>query len=129
MTPERAVKEFLQRWAKASERRDADACADLFLRDPAPVVTFSDGQRAQDWLDVRVRIGRDFERAILERVEVHEVRAAEVAPDVCVAAFEYDMTVRDVWGVATQATRHATFTLVRTKDGFRIAAAHFAAPR
>ena len=129
MSTEREVREFLARWASAMERRDVEGCSDLFLRDPAPLVTFSDGQRAEDWLDVRVRIGRDFERTILERVEVHEVDAREIAPDVTTVAFEYDMTLRDMWGTSSHATRHAQMTLARTKDGFRIAAAQFSAAK
>lgn len=125
MTTEREVSDFLKRWAAATERRDAEGCADLFLRDPAPLVTFSDGERANDWLDVRVRLGRDFERAIVEKVELHEVRVEELPGDAVIAGFEYDLTVRDMWGQSQVATRHATFTLTRTKDGFRIAAAHF----
>lgn len=125
MKMEQDVRDFLKRWAGATERRDVEGCADLFLRDPAPVVTFSDGQRAQDWLDVRVRIGRDFERAIVEKVELHALRVEELPGDAVIAAFEYDLTVRDMWGHAQTATRHATFTLTPTKDGFRIAAAHF----
>lgn len=121
------VREFLARWAKTSERRDPEANADLYLRDPPPVVTFTDGERAQDWLDVRVRVARDFERAIIERVDVHELASHEVASGVHVATFEYDLYVRDMWGHGQHATRHATMTLVRTKDGLRIASAHFSA--
>jgi hypothetical protein len=123
------VREFLARWALAHERRDPDAAADLFLRQPAPLVTFSDGDRAADWLDVRVRLGRDLERAIIERVDVHNVQARELNGDTVMVAFSYDLRVRDVWGSVADAHRHAMFTLVRTKDGLRIAAAHFAAPR
>lgn len=129
MTPEREVREFLARWSATMERRDPDATADLFLRDPSPMVTFSDGERAHDWLDVRVRLGRDFERSIIERVELHNLRANEIAPDVLVTSFEYDLSIRDLWGAAQHATRHAMMTLVRTKDGFRVAAAHFSVPR
>lgn len=120
---------FLQRWADASRRRDVEATADLFLRDPAPVVTFSDGRRAGDWLDVRLRISRDFERAAIERVEVHDVVAQEIAEDVLVTSFVYDLHVRDLWGGGTVATRLGAMTLVRTKDGWRIAAAHFSVAR
>ncbi len=116
---------FLARWAKASEARDADASADLYLRDPAPVVTFSDGERVRDWLDVRVRLARDLGRAILDRVVVHDVVTAEPAEGVLIASFVYDLHARDVWGTAVVATRLATMTLVQTKDGWRIAQAHF----
>lgn len=123
------ARRFLQRWAQASQTRDVEAAADLFLRDPAPVVTFSDGRRAADWLDVRVRLQRDFERAVLERVEVHDVAAQEVAEGVLVASFVYDLHVRDLWGGANVATRLGLVTLVQTKDGWRIAAAHFSPAR
>lgn len=120
---------FLARLARLGEARDADGYADLFLRDPAPVVTFSDGERAHDWLDVRVRVGRDFERSFVDRIEVHDVFACEIAEDVVVAAFSYDIRARDMWGTSGTAARHASLTLLRTKDGLRIAAAHFSAPR
>lgn len=129
MTTEREVAAFLRRWAAAMERRDAEATSDLFLRDPSPLVTFSDGERAWDWLDVRIRLGRDFERAIVDRVEIHEFRHQDLTSDVLSVAFDYDLKVRDMWGTAAHASRHALMTLVRTKDGFRIAAAHFAAAR
>lgn len=128
MPPRDEATRFLARWAAAAEARDADAASDLFLRDPAPVVTFSDGHRVRDWLDVRVRLQRDFERAILGRVAVHDVVAADVTEDVLVTSFVYDLHVRDPWGVETVATRVGSMTLVRTKDGWRIAAAHFGTP-
>ena len=120
---------FLARWAKASEARDVEASADLFLRDPAPVVTFSDGERVRDWLDVRVRLGRDFTRAILDRVVVHDAVATEPAEGVVLVSFVYDLHVRDIWGTETVATRLGSMTLVETKDGLRIAQAHFSVAR
>lgn len=121
----REVEEFLARWARVTEARDPERSADLFLREPAALVTFTDGQRARDWLDVRVRLGRDLERAILDRVDVHDVEAMEVGDGAIVASFRYELEGRNVWGTPSSATRVATMTLVRTKDGLRIAAAHF----
>lgn len=129
MTLEREVRDFLAKWAATMERRELEASADLYLRDPPPLVTFTDGERAEDWLDVRVRLARDFERAILERVEILDVVAQEVSEGVCAVSFEYDMTVRDLWGATTHVTRHASMTLATTKDGYRIAAAHFSPAR
>lgn len=120
---------FLARWAHASQTRDVEAAADLFLRDPAPIVTFSDGQRVRDWLDVRIRLERDLGRNIVERVVVHDVVAEELAAGVLVASFVYDLHVRDMWGMEVVATRLATMSLVETKDGLRIASAHFSAAR
>jgi hypothetical protein len=122
------VEAFLARWVATTQARDAEHAADLFQREPAPLVTFTDGQRAHDWLDVRIRIGRDLARAIVERVEVHHVEAREVSEDAIAAAFVYDVHARDVWGTPTTLTRLASMTLVRTKDGLRIASAHFSAP-
>lgn len=129
MIVQREVRSFLERWAAAMERRQLEQCADLFLRDPAPIVVFSDGERAQDWLDVRIRIGRDFERAIVDRVEIHELVVRELSETVVLANFEYDLTVRDPWGTSGHVTRHTTMTLVMTKDGWRIGSAHFSAAR
>lgn len=129
MRPDDRASAFLSRWALASQKRDVEAAADLFLRDPAPLVTFSDGQRARDWLDVRVRLQRDLGRNIVERVEVHDLLAEELAGGVVAASFVYDMYVRDVWGMEVVATRLATMTLVETKDGLRIASAHFSIAR
>lgn len=126
MHPRDEALRFLARWARASEARDVEASADLFLRDPAPVVTFSDGERARDWLDVRVRLQRDFGRAILERVLVHDIVVAEPIEGVLAASFVYDLHARDMWGSAVIATRLCSMTLVATKDGWRIAQAHFA---
>lgn len=122
------VEEFLARWAATTEARDAERAADLFQREPAPLVTFSDGQRAHDWLDVRIRIGRDLARAIVERIEVHHVEAREVSAETLAASFVYDVHARDMWGTPTTLTRLASMMLVRTKDGLRIASAHFSAP-
>jgi hypothetical protein len=119
---------FLDRWAEATLARDAERASDLFLRDPPAVVTFSDGARSLDWLDTRVRLQRDLSRVAMERVEVHDVLASEPADGVLVVTFDYDMHVRDMWGTPSVAQRHATFTLVHTKDGLRIAAAHFSGP-
>ena len=121
------VDAFLARWARLMEGRDVERHADLFLRDPAPVVTFSDGARAVDWLDVRIRLQRDFERVRIERVEVHDAVVRDLAEGVASVAFLYDLHVRDMWGMGAVATRLASFTLVQTKDGFRIATAHFSA--
>ena len=129
MDPRREVEEFLARWARAHEVREAEGAADLFVRDPDPLVTFSDGERARDWLDVRVRLVRDLSRAIIERVEVHDIQARALDRDTLICSYLYDMTVRDPWGTSSVATRFASMTLVRTKDGLRIAAAHFAVAR
>lgn len=122
------VEPFLARFARLAEGRDVEQHADLYLRDPQPVVTFSDGARATDWLDVRIRVKRDLERVHIDRVEVHDVLVRELAEDVATVSFVYDMHVRDMWGMGSVASRHATMTLVRTKDGLRIAAAHYSAP-
>lgn len=122
------VDEFLARWVRLTQAREPERAADLFQRDPAPLVTFTDGQRTHDWLDVRVRLGRDFERAIVERIEIHHVEAREISEDAIAASFVYDIHARDIWGTPNTATRLASMTLVRTKDGFRIAAAHFSVP-
>lgn len=122
------ARELVRRWARLLEGRDVEHHADLFLRDPAPVVTFSDGHRAADWLDVRIRVKRDLERVAIGRVEVHDISTQPIADDVVVVSFQYDLHVRDMWGMGSVATRAATFTLVETKDGLRIAAAHFSAP-
>lgn len=119
------VDAFLARWAGLMEGRDVERHADLFLRDPAPVVTFSDGTRATDWLDVRIRLQRDLERVRIERAEVHDAVVRLLADGVASVSFLYDLHVRDMWGMGTVATRLASFTLVETKDGLRIATAHF----
>lgn len=120
------VHAFLGRWAGTMQARDVEHAADLFLRVPAALVTFSDGERAQDWLDIRVRLERDFARAFIERVETHDVHIVEPADDVLLVSYAYDLHVRDMWGTPKVATRHATMALVHTKDGLRIASAHFA---
>jgi hypothetical protein len=119
------VRAFLARWVETQTSRDTERASDLYLRDPAPVVTFSDGERALDWLDVRVRIQRDLSRVVVENVDVHDVAVRELDDAVALATFEYDLHVRDVWGTPGVAHRRATMTLVQTKDGYRIAAAHF----
>lgn len=122
------VSVFLRAWASAHEARNAERAADLFQRVPAPLVTFSDGQRVVDWLDVRVRLARDLERVIIDRIATHHVEAREISDDAIACSFVYDLHVRDMWGVCVVATRLATMTLVRTKDGLRIAAAHLSLP-
>jgi ketosteroid isomerase-like protein len=121
------VESFLRQWAAAMQARDAERAADLYLRDPAALVTFSDGERSEDWLDVRLRLQRDLERVVVERVEVHDVQVREILDaEALLVSFAYDMQVRDMWGLSSTATRHATLTLVPTKDGLRIAAGHYA---
>jgi ketosteroid isomerase-like protein len=119
------VRAFLRAWVDASVARDAERSSDLYLRDPAPLVTFSDGARATDWLDVHVRLQRDLARTVVERIDVHGIDTHDIADDVLALAYDYDLHVRDVWGTPTVAHRHATMTLVRTKDGLRVATAHF----
>ena len=121
----RDVRTLLDAWAATSMERDIERASDLYLRDPQPLVTFTDGERAQDWLDVRVRLARDLGRVAIERVEVHDVAVRDLGDDLLAATFDYDMHVRDVWGTPTVAHRRASMTLARTKDGLRIAAAHF----
>lgn len=128
MDPRREVEEFLARWVTLTQERDPEHAADLFQRDPAPLVTFTDGQRASDWLDVRVRLGRDLERAIVDRLQVHHLDVRELAADAIAVSFVYDLTARDMWGISNTVTRLASMTLVRTKDGLRIASAHFSVP-
>lgn len=128
MNAREEVEAFLARWARVTEAREPELAADLFQRVPAPLVTFTDGQRAHDWLDIRVRLGRDFERAIVDRMEIHHIEARDITEDAIAASFVYDLHARDIWGTAGIATRLASMTLVRTKDGLRIAAAHFSAP-
>lgn len=122
------VEGFLRRWTSAHEARNAERAADLFQRDPAPLVTFSDGERVASWLDVRVRLGRDLERVIVEHIDVHHVEAREISDDALACSFVYELRVRDMWGMPVTATRLASLTLVRTKDGLRVAQAHFSAP-
>jgi SnoaL-like domain len=124
-----AARAFLASWARAQEGRDVERLSDLFLRDPQPLVTFSDGERVRDWLDVRVRLQRDLERHLVDRVDVHDVMLEDLAPDTIAVSFAYDISVRDLWGHASTAARTASFVLVETKDGLRIALAHFSAPR
>lgn len=124
----REVEGFLSRWVERTQARDPERAADLFQRAPAPLVTFTDGQRANDWLDVRIRLGRDLERAIVERLQVHHVEVRDLSEDVVAVSFVYDLTARDMWGTSNTVTRLASMTLVRTKDGFRIATAHFSIP-
>lgn len=125
----REVEELLARWVQLTQERDTERAADLFVRDPAPLVTFTDGQRADDWLDVRVRMGRDLSRAVVRDIQVHDLNVRELTDEVIAASFVYDLTARDMWGTASTVTRLVTMTLVRTKDGLRIATAHFSAPR
>lgn len=122
------VRAFLDRWAALAGERDVERYADLYVRDPAPVVTFTDGQRCADWLDVRLRLQRDFERAVIERVDVHDVVSQPLVTGVVGASFVYDLHARDMWGTGFTATRLATLTLLETKDGYRIASAHFSKP-
>lgn len=119
------IRRFLDTWADTSRNRNVEAAADLYLRQPAPSVVFSDGARAEDWLDVRVRLDHDLSRVSIENVELHDVQWTEVADDVLACSFLYELHVRDLWGMPLVASRVASMTLVRTKDGLRIAAAHF----
>ncbi|MFA5860991.1 MAG: nuclear transport factor 2 family protein [Candidatus Thermoplasmatota archaeon] len=119
------VRTFLERWAKTTQARDAEHAADLYLRVPPALVTFSDGERSEDWLDIRVRLERDFARSFIEHVEPHDIQITEPSDDVLLLSYAYDLHVRDMWGTPKVATKHATMALVRTKDGLRIASAHF----
>ncbi|MEA3201503.1 MAG: hypothetical protein QOE90_2931 [Thermoplasmata archaeon] len=124
-----AAARFLDAWAHAQVDRDVERLSDLFLRDPQPLVTFSDGERVKDWLDVRVRLQRDLARQVVERVEVHDSVIEPWGEDAVLVTFAYDITVRDLWGTAVTATRLGSMVLVQTKDGLRIAMAHLSAPR
>lgn len=125
MGPKSEVHAFLERWAATTQSRDVEHAADLYLRVPPALVTFSDGERSEDWLDIRVRLDRDFAHSIIDRVELHDILVIEPADDVLLVRYGYDLHARDMWGTAKVVTRHATMALVRTKDGLRIASAHF----
>lgn len=127
MRPLNEVREFLARWSSTTESRDFEGHADLYLRQPDPMVVFSDGSLMGDWLDVRLRLQRDLERVHVRRVEVHDLVVHALAHEVLAATFQYDMHVRDMWGTDSVARRIATMTFCRTKDGLRIASAHFSA--
>lgn len=129
MGPAEEVRAFLDRWARTTEERDVERHIDLYLRDPLPLVVFSDGQLVGDWLDLRIRLARDFARVMIRRVEVHDLVVQDLAPDVLSATFQYDLQVRDVWGVDATAHRIASVTFARTKDGLRLAVAHFSERR
>ncbi len=124
MRPIDEVRAFLAQWADTMEERSAQRHADLYLRQPAPLVMFSDAQPVGDWLDLSIRVQRDFERVHIRRVEVHDIVVQDLAPDVLATTFQYDLHVRDTWGTDATAHRIATMTLARTKDGLRIATAH-----
>lgn len=126
MKAEASVHALIRKWAALSTARDAEGAADLYARDPQPIVVFSDGERADDWLDVRVRLQRDFARVMIERIDVHDVDIRELSDDVVLVSFIYDLHARDMWGVATTLERRALMTLIDTKDGYRIAGAQFA---
>jgi len=116
---------FLASWEATLVGRDPEGAADLYSRDPKPTVVFSDGARAHDWLDVRVRLGRDFERTIIKRVSHHHV-AVQHLDGHAVLSLDYDLHASDLWGQPRVAGRTATFVLTMTKDGWRIVHAHFA---
>src|ERR1700737_94415 len=103
MDPRAEAEQFLARWAHAHETREPDKAADLYLRDPAPLVAFSDGARAQDWLDVRVRIAHDLSHAMVERVEIRDVVARSLDIETIVGCFGYARHVRDRWGPTPNA--------------------------
>lgn len=119
------VRDFLDAWCRTTEARDLERHLGLYLREPSPLVVFSDGNAVRDWLDLRIRLARDFQRVMIRRVEVHDLVVHEVGVDAVAATFQYDLHVRDVWGVDATARRIGTITFTRTKDGLRIAAAHF----
>lgn len=119
------VRALLEQWARTTERRDVERHLDVYLRDPMPLVVFSDGALVGDFLDLRIRLSRDFQRVMVRRCEIHDLVVQELSRDVATATFQYDLYVRDVWGTDATALRVATATFVRTKDGFRIASAHF----
>lgn len=122
------MQRLIERWIDATVRRDANAYADLFARDPDPVVAWPSGEVTRGWRRIFEHVQREFYTAktVVRRVDVHDLDLVAISDDVVVAAYQYEVSALDLWGASVNAQRLATVTLIRTKDGLRFAAAHYA---
>lgn len=122
------VQGLLDRWIDATLRRDPHAYADLFQRDPDPVVAWPSGEVTRSWKRVFEHVQREFyhTKTVVRRVDVHDLDVVQLTDDAALAVYQYDVHAIDLWGASVTAHRLATVTLARTKDGLRFAAAHFA---
>ncbi len=127
---EKDVRVLLDRWVDATVKRDPQALADLFVRSPDPLVVWPSGEATRGWKDVFAHAQRELYHAkvLVQRVDVHDVIAIDVTADAAEAVFRYDVHATDLWGTSVKASRVATMTFLRTKDGLRVASAHFGAP-
>jgi hypothetical protein len=121
------VRVLLDDWIQATLDRDSAKYSDLFIRDPEPMVTWPGGEVSHGWQAVHDHALRELYHAkvVVEEVDLDEPHVVRITDDAYLTSFEYLVHARDFWGTMHTAPRRATLTLVATKDGLRIASAHF----
>lgn len=121
------VRTLLDEWVQATLARDAAQYADLFMRDNDAVVAWASGEVSHGWHAVYDHALRELYHAKvhIQDVDIEQPRVTLLGEHVMTTVFTYTIHFRDLWGTLNAARRLSTMTLVRTKDGLRIASAHF----
>lgn len=121
------VRALIDQWVQATLARDAAQYADLFLRDGEAWVAWASGDTSRGWNEVYDHALRELYHAKVhvQRVDVDPPHVVRLTDDALTAAFAYAIHYRDFWGTMHTTHRLATMTLIETKDGLRIASAHF----
>jgi uncharacterized protein (TIGR02246 family) len=119
---EKAVREVVQRYVDARERRDAAALAHLFTADADQFTTSGDWRRGRDAI-VKGGLVSSQQNPGSRTITVESVRF--VANDVAIADGPY--AIRGA-GAATARPMWTTIVAIRTPEGWRIAAIRNALP-
>jgi uncharacterized protein (TIGR02246 family) len=119
---EKAVREVVQRYVDARERRDAAALAALFTADADQFTTSGEWRRGRDAV-VKGGLASSQRNAGTRTITVEAVRF--IAPEVAIADGAYAIQA----GVGAEARpMWTTIMVTRTPDGWRIAAIRNALP-
>jgi uncharacterized protein (TIGR02246 family) len=118
---ETAVRDIVQRYVDARERRDASALAALFTADADQFTTSGEWRRGRDAV-VKGGLASSQRNPGTRSITVETVRF--IAPGVAIADGPYGIR----GGAATERSMWTTIVLARTPAGWRIAAIRNALP-
>lgn len=121
-TDEKAIREIVQRYVDARERRDPAALAALFTPDADQFTTSGEWRRGRDAV-VKGGLASSQRNPGTRSITVETVRF--VAPGVAIADGPYGIRGP---GEATERPMWTTIVVARTPDGWRIAAIRNALP-
>jgi uncharacterized protein (TIGR02246 family) len=111
---EPAVRDVVTRYLAAREKNDAGALGGLFTSDADQLTSSGEWRKGREEL-VKGTLTSSKQNAGKRTIEIESVRL--LSADVAVADGRYEIT-----GGATDRKMRTSFIMIRTKDGWRIAA-------